>query len=158
MQTLLDENTDQATEDVVTHYGFEAAGFRYLVPQGEHSELVARSNIGAIPDTPGCFLGFINHRGEPRPVFSLERLVDADADASGRWVLLIGRGSRKVGVLLCRPPLSLTGMEEKTNMTESQPFSGDAYVRQGECWREFSYSQFCDGVSAAFKRSEWAPS
>ncbi|OMH32088.1 chemotaxis protein CheW [Motiliproteus sp. MSK22-1] len=146
---------EEITDLVEIRHGFEVGEHRFLILKETFSELTTRTEICAIPDAPRSFLGFINHRGETVPVFSIQRLLEPDTDAVGRWILLIDQGSKTVGILLDSYPRGLSEIEDANNASPVEDkivaqFCGDAFQHQGELWREFDHHRFCEYAKREF--------
>ncbi|MEH6626744.1 MAG: chemotaxis protein CheW [Motiliproteus sp.] len=159
LESLPLPSTETLADFADIRHGFEIAGHRFLVPEGIYSELTSRTEICAIPDTPSFFLGFINHRGETLPVFSLERLLLKDSETMGRWILLIDKGTRTIGILLNSYPRTLNDLKAKNNIAAEgeriepdkaindevfELFSGATFMYHSETWREFDHRRFCE--------------
>jgi chemotaxis signal transduction protein len=94
-------------------HGFEIGSYSLLISEQTRAEVAKSPSICAIPSTPDWFSGFINHRGETVPVYDLNKylqVLDEKADDQD-WVLLIDDHPNTVGVLLKRPPQSITDPE-----------------------------------------------
>ncbi len=152
-----DMNSTTDERLLAVRHGFEVAGYHFLLPKGMFSEVTHRTAICAIPDTPSSFLGFINHRGETVPVFSVQRVLDEDAEANGRWVLLLDQTPRTVGILLDAYPKGISGVDqheaEAIKDAELKAFCRSCYSHEGAIWYEFDHRRFCEHVRKSFQIS-----
>lgn len=156
-QTAQSAGDMSATADaqlLQVRHGFEVAGYHFLLPKGMFSEVTNRSAICAIPDTPASFLGFINHRGETVPVFSVQRVLNEEAEASGRWVLLLDQSPRTVGILLDAYPKGISGVDQHEAEAIAEDavnaFCSGCYTHEGTVWYEFDRRRFCEYVRKTF--------
>ncbi len=88
----------RAEEVETSRYGFMVGTMGLLLAGGEKSEVIDAPGPCPIPNTPLWFRGMINVRGNLIPVINMDMLLDTGADQPGRWVLMIGEGSKSVGI------------------------------------------------------------
>lgn len=151
---------DSDTTGEIRH-GFSLGTHNLLLQAGTYCELAARQNICAIPDCPNWFAGFINHRGHAVPVYDLSRYLELD---SGRtradkafWLLLLNPHPDTAGLIIHALPAVLSDVSVNTRSRTFEipsalaPFTGQAWVQNGELWHELDHGALLNHLKTQFQ-------
>ena len=92
------------------------------------SEIVKGMSICAIPNTPLWFSGVVNIRSNLIPIFDLHAVFKEGEQADLQSpILVIGKRSEAVGILIEAPPRPL-GILETSTLPASIPLSLEKYI------------------------------
>lgn len=145
----------QALPEVVTRYGFRAAGLGLLINPDIGSEVLAKPQISTIPASPPGFLGLLNLRGNLVPLYELRILLGeasrpAEADT---MVLVLGKGDHAVGIVIEGYPEALTALSPLSELPPLHDALQDhvsaGFVQDNMVWLEFNHGSFFDEVCSA---------
>ena len=133
-------------------YGFRVGAWTLLIGERVASEIVRAERIVAIPRTPRWLLGMTNLRGRPVPVFDLRAAIDdaSEEGARGRFVLVLDKGERAVGIEVDDTPSALRSLERAPAVpplpARLAPFVVAAWTGRDALWLEFDQRGFFESL------------
>lgn len=128
-------------------YGFRIGDLGFLIGQDTVSEVVERSTVYVVPQTPRWLAGLINLRGNLVPVFDLPLCLGLEAsNVDKRYLLVLDTGDDAVGLFVENMP-QLAKTEHSLAQSPPLPTALRAYVaavyREGKIlWLEFDHRGF----------------
>lgn len=133
-------------------YGYRVGAWTLLIGERVASEIVRAERIVAIPRTPRWLLGMTNLRGRPVPVFDLRAaLGEATGEgARGRFVLVLDKGERAVGIEVDDTPSALRSLVRAPAIPPlparlARCVAG-AWAERDELWLEFDHRGFFEAL------------
>lgn len=133
-------------------YGYRVGAWNLLIGERVASEVVRAERIVAIPRTPRWLLGMTNLRGRPVPVFDLRAaLSEATGEgARGRFVLVLDKGERAVGIEVDDYPSALRSLRGTDAVpplpARLAPFVAGAATERDALWLEFDHRGFFEAL------------
>ena len=76
---------------------FQLGGESFAIELKYVGQVVRRTGVTPVPDTPPILLGLINLRGQITPVMDLSRLLGAATSGQRSWMLLLGARPAEFG-------------------------------------------------------------
>ncbi len=137
-----------AFKTATVRFGYRIGPLGFLVGTSVLSELLPAPEIYPIPNVHAAIRGYVNLQGSLVPVWNLRTLLGEDtvASSAGASVLVLGRGERRVGMLIDGLPRSLKQLEPvKRSPPPPDALDGyvkDAQVGDGAIWYEFEHEEF----------------
>ncbi len=139
-------------------HGFKVGDYSLLVPKGVRTEVIDADTIYPLPNMPDWFRGFANHRGEARPVYYLDALLNPQTPRkkNRQWILFLGQQQKSCGILLNHCPHKVSNLTEKDLMAASSiPECIALHVEKAffdgqHEWLDFSYHPFFLSLKSAF--------
>ena len=134
-----DENVDRP----YTRYGYKIGKLNFLVPEFTVSEVIQKSNIFNLPNSPSWIEGLINIRGNIIPIMNIARLLKLPNNKAEQNILLLGKSdsNKAIGVMINDLPVSLEIGESNTKVSEYpeilQDFIKNGFYQNNTDWIEF---------------------
>lgn len=89
-------------------YGFKVADINLLIDNQISSEVIAKTTIYILPNTPRWVIGLINFRGNIVPVIDIYKHLSPDYDlGKSEHVLVIDKGERACAIQINELPVSV---------------------------------------------------
>lgn len=135
------------TQGARGRYGFRIGSLGLLVPPRTLSEVIAMTPIVSIPNGPAWLLGMINLRSHLVPVFDLLMMCDLpSAEDEGRWILVLDKGERAVGMVVAEYPKRLIELRPASQLPTLphalQRAVSAGYLAGSDLWLELDHRAF----------------
>ncbi|WP_156815150.1 chemotaxis protein CheW [Amphritea japonica] len=168
MELLNNEPQVEAFSDIAPstgaydlRHGFRVGFLQLLLQSQTRSELLRCEQVCGIPDTPGWFVGFMNHRGEAVPVYDFAASLGLEAtNQKEGWLLLLGEHPEAAALLLADTPESVTS-PQVLPQDVSLPIPdilknicGGQYQHQNSVWFELNHQAYFIAQKQRFRRAE----
>ncbi|MCB1770153.1 MAG: chemotaxis protein CheW [Candidatus Competibacteraceae bacterium] len=136
-----------AVESRRARYGFRIGDIGLLIDQDTTSEVLERWVVYPLPNVPPWFSGLINLRGNLAPVFDVKQLLQLEEGArEKRWLLVLDRGERAVGLFVDGLPRSAITRQTLSRLpplpTVLRPHIAGGYAQDEQIWLEFDHQSF----------------
>jgi|SRR5882724_7656333 len=142
-EPLSDPNAVRAA---VVRFGYQVGPLGFLVGAGVLSELLPSPQIYPIPNVDAAIRGYVNVQGALVPVWDIRALLGAGFDADHDSVLVLGRGDRRVGMLIRGLPRALKQLSRVVRPPRLPDafgsFAKEAWLGDGNVWFEFDQQGF----------------
>ena len=130
-----------------TRFGFRVGQFHLLIKPDTISEVVIQTPIYPLPNVPAWFLGVLNLRGKPLPLFDLYHILEADNSSQGTpRVLVLDQGNAAVGLPIAELPQSVTLDRTLRTMPPLHDALQDhvsvSYAVEDTIWLDFDHQSF----------------
>lgn len=129
-------------------YGFRIGDIGLLVGSDTVSEVLEKTAIYPLPNTPAWALGLVNLRGNLVPVFDVKLLLELkeSQNSEKRWLLVLDQGERAVGILIDGLPQTASTSQVLSRLPPLpallRAYTGKAYAQDDSIWLEFDHQGF----------------
>jgi purine-binding chemotaxis protein CheW len=127
--------------DVAIRYGFQIAGYHFMVPQNAGIELLKDPAIQPLPSAPEWICGLCNFHGEIIPVINMDVLLGSSKDRTDvDYALTIDNGDGPLAIIIDEMPGAIqTGSASSKQIETPEIFASyvaNTYQIDGEIWFE----------------------
>jgi chemotaxis signal transduction protein len=156
--TLLAQQNLEPLNIAEIRHGFTVSSHALLVPKAVKTEVIQATTLYPLPNTPNWFSGFVNHRGEALPVFSLEMLFNPQSPPkkNKQWILFLEQHQKTCGMLINSCPYKVNNLTEMAVSDVSAipesitPHIEKAFFDGHREWLDFSYHQLFLSLKSSF--------
>lgn len=131
--------------DIEIRYGFRIGNIGFLLPKKENAEIIEQIHPCSIPNTPKWLTGVINVRGNLIPIFDLRLMLDLDEGQQSERLLILGEGSKAVGLYIDALPVIVERLEEAESMPHVPELLANhirgLYMHNKDVWLDLSFDE-----------------
>ena len=158
LQSFTPPDVDSGTAAIARfqiRYGVTFGGISMLIPQYTASEIVLEPTITKIPNSPACFPGVCNIRGNIVPVYDLFVAFNLEKqEVKGRRVLVLGTGESAIGLVVDGLPVAVKILEHSAPVKDSQSlpsllqkYIAGGFVIDDTNWYESRFTEIIGALS-----------
>lgn len=151
-----------AKAETIVRYGYRIASLNLLVPQFSASEVLHMQATTRLPRTPVWLLGMLNLRGNLLPLFDMRRVLGLDqaAKSLGQYVLVLGKGSQALGIVVDAQPQALKSLLPSASIPpvheRLRPHVSNCQICDEQLWLEFHHDSFFEQLAGNSSASQSA--
>jgi twitching motility protein PilI len=143
----------ESTPGTHGRFGFRVGNLGLVIKAGTRSQVIVPPPISPLPKTPTWLRGLINLRGNLVPVFDLNLLLEMEASAQAkRMLLVLDEGDAMVGMLIEGLPQSVEISRELQRLPPVPEVLKEhvprGYTHEGRIWLEFDHAAFFKSLAA----------
>lgn len=143
----------RAQTETQVRYGYRVGTLNLLVPLSGACEVLTMQSTTRLPRTPPWLLGMLNVRGNLLPLFDLRRALGLDAASRAQqpFILVLGKASRALGIVIDAQPQALKALQPSASMPpvheRLRPHIGHCHVCDGQIWLDFHHDSFFEQLA-----------